>query len=218
MANRINKNLRWVKRQLDLAKMTDVLEEEILDVMSKAELEIMERTGSVKQTDVITFNDGVAPVPPVDQSQGIYAVPAGVDRIVYVECPSTWTRPLILTEDPKTYDDIKKANIAGTQPLVALVHNDLITFWPVPVDGETVTLYSFRTPKTDASEDQVEGTGDPILSFHWDMCLRKMALAELIGGDWIEKAEDEYNREAHHHIQETGAPIQIDHSSNRLGF
>ena len=218
MANRINKNLRWVKRQLDLAKAYDIIEEEILDAMSYAELEIMERTGSVKQTDMITFNSALPPVPPVNQGLGIYAFPVGVDRLVYIDAPTNWTRPMVLTEDFKTYDDIKKANINGNQPLVAFVQNALITFWPIPTDGEIITLHSFRTPKLDGSEAQVEGTGDPILSFHWDQTLRYMALATLIGGDWIKKAEEEYNREAHHHLSETGMPIQIDHSSRRLGF
>ena len=53
---------------------------------------------------------------------------------------------------------------------------------------------------------------------HWDFSLRYMALATLLGGAWEKKAQEEYDREAHHHIQESSAPIFIDHSSNRLGF
>lgn len=217
MANRINKNLRWVKRQLDLAKMSDVVEEEILDAMSYAELEIMERTGSVKLVSVVTFNSLLAPVAPVNQGLGIYAFPVGADRIVYMQTPPAWSRPLLVTEDPVVFDAIQKANIGGTQPLVAYVANNLITFWPLPTDGQTVTIFSFRIP-TDA-EQQVEGVGDPILTRHWDLVLRYMALNTLMPATkWHDLAEEEYNREAHHHIQETGAPIQVDHSSNRLGF
>jgi hypothetical protein len=210
MASRVNKNLRWVKRQIDRAGQTDVIEEEILDAMSYAELEIMERTGSVRQQDVITF-DLTGP-----HATGLYTFPSGVDRLVYIQCPATWTRPTILTEDAQTLDQIQKANISGTQPLVAYVSNSTIQFWPVPTSGETVTLFSFRTP-TDPAEQQTEG-GDPILSRHWDYALRYMALATLIGGEWVARAGAEYEREAHHHLRETGMPIQVDHSSNRLGF
>lgn len=216
MANRINRNLRWVKRQLDLAKATDILEEEILDAMSHAELDIMEQTGSVKNSTTITFDSTVTPVPPVDQSQGIYAFPVGADRINYLQYPDSWTRPLRMTEDPKVFDDIKKANIAGSQPLVAFVYADLIQFWPIPTDGETITFYYGVTP-TDA-QAQVEGTGDPILSKHWDLCLRYRALSILIGGDWEDKYQKEYLKEAHHHLQNTGEPLLIDHSTRRLGF
>jgi hypothetical protein len=211
VAKRINANLRWVKRQLDLAHATDILEEEILDAMSAAELEICERSGSVKQTDIITFDL----VPPL-HNLGIYALPPGSDRIVYIAFPVTWVRPMILTDDPMVFDNIQKGNVAGNEPLVVLIWNGQMQFWPVPTTGDSVTIYSYRAP-TD-SELQVEGTGDPILSRHWDFSLRYMALATLIGGDWIKRAQEEYDREAHHHIQESSSPILLDHSSNRLGF
>ena len=207
---RINRNLRWVKRQCDLAGHTDILEEEILDALSSAELEICERSGSVKQTDLITFDL----VPPHDT--GVYALPSGSDRIVYIAYPPNWERPMILTNDPMVLDNIKKGNVGGNTPLVVLVWKEELTFWPIPTTVETITVYSYRTP-TDA-EVQVEGVGDPILSRHWDPSLRYMALATLLAGDWVQRADTEYNREAHHHIQESSAPILLDHSSNRLGF
>jgi hypothetical protein len=211
VAKRINANLRWVKRQLDLAGHTDILEEEILDAMSAAELEICERSGSVKQIDTLTFD-----LTPPLHNLGIYALPPGSDRIVYIAYPPTWVRPMILTDDPMVFDDIQKGNIGGNAPIVVLIWNDQMHFWPVPTTGESITVYSYRTPTT--AEIQVEGVGDPVVSRHWDFSLRYMALATLVGGDWIDRANKEYDREAHHHIQESSAPILLDHSSNRLGF
>ena len=211
--NRINRNLRWVKRQLDLAGPSDYVEEEILDAMTQVEREILERTGCVKQSDTVVF-DAVG-----SHAQGIYAFPAGMGRLVYAECPSSWFYSLTLTENVKTYDEIKKANVLGTQPLVCLIRNSTLTFWPVPVSGESIILYSFRAPKADDSEAQVEGTGDPILPSSWDVVLRLKALALLDpGGNWVDRAEVEYARTAHRQIQESGVPLQVDHSSRKLGF
>jgi len=211
--SRINRNLRWVKRQCDLVGRTDIIEPEILDAMSFAELEICERTGTVKQVDVVTFDS----TPPHDL--GIYDLPVGSDRIVYIAYPDTWVRPMILTNDPMILDNIMKGNVGGNSPLVALVWNGQMRFWPIPINGEQITIYSIRTPKNDMSENQVEGTGDPIVSRHWDLTLRYMTLATLLADPkWIAIADAEYNKEAHHHVQESGAPLLIDHSSNRLGF
>jgi hypothetical protein len=97
-------------------------------------------------------------------------------------------------------------------------YNDHLYFWPVPVTGEQITIYSQSMP-TDA-QLQVEGTGDPILSRHWDLCLRYGALS-IITSDpkWRSQFDAEFRQEAQNHIQENrGAPIQVDHSINRLGF
>jgi hypothetical protein len=101
---------------------------------------------------------------------------------------------------------------------VCMQMNENLMFWPVPTVGDSVTVYSQAQPATPYS--MTEGTGDPNVSWHWDLTLRYGALSQLLGpgNAWEKKFQEEYDKEAHHHIQQSGAPLVVDHSSNRLGF
>jgi hypothetical protein len=201
-----------VKRQLDLAGVTSVLEEEVLDAMSQAELDVMEITGDVRDITDITFDS----TPPHDT--GVYPLSATQHRVYYIATPSKWSQNLILTNDANVFEEKKQSNPTGTQPLVCLQINDELHFWPVPTNGDTVTVYSIAQPATPYS--QVEGAGDPIVSWHWDEYLRYGALSRLLsaGNPWEDKAKKAFDREAHVHVQQSGAPLLVDHASRRLGF
>lgn len=211
MANRINRNLRWVKRQLDLAGLKDVLEEEILDAMSAVELEALSRSAHVKDKTAITFDS----TPPHDAGQ--YVLGATQGRVLEVVPPTTWTKPLLLTNSIEKYEEVKAEITTGEQPEVVLAMNGSLYFWPVGTDGDIVTVYSI---KSTGAYSQTEGTGDPSLDWGWDTVLRYGALATLLGpgNKWEKKYEDEFNRAAHGAIQASGEPLLIDHSSRKLGF
>lgn len=208
MADRTNKNLFWVKRKLDLAGLTDVLPEEIVDAMNQVELDIAEKCGVLKSINPITFEPGAHP-------DGVYDSPAGVNRILRIEQPTSWSSKIILTNDVDRFVTYKELNSTASSdhPLIVLAWAGKLRFWPVPQEG-SVTLYSLDSPTT----DQTEGTGDPTVSKSWDRVLRYGALADLLGGDWEKKYKDAFNEEMHSHIQESGAPLLVDHSSRRLGF
>ena len=159
--------------------------------------------------------------PPHDS--GIYLTPVEMGRPFYISVPTNWTVPLIFTNDPMVYDQIKAAQLTGIQPKVCMLYNDKLYFWPVGLVGDVVTFYtSVFTTDSDDTAGMVEG-GDPVLSKHWDTVLRLGAMDELMIGEksydvWHKAYTDAYNQEAHNHIQEAGVPLQVDHSSNRLGF
>lgn len=209
MANRVNRNLRWVKRQLDLAGLKDVLEEEILDAMSACEQEILERTGHVIDKTAITF-DSITP-----HDTGEYVLTAAQGRVLNVIPPTAWTKELTLTNSITDFEAAKAELQSGEQPEVVLQMNGSLFFWPIGADGDIVTVYSIKAV---APYTQVEGTGDPVLAWGWDKTLRYGALSNLIGGPWNEKYEDEYKTQAHSSIQQSGAPLLIDNSNRRLGF
>lgn len=211
MADRINRNLRWVKRKLDQAGMTDVIEPEILDAMSRVELKIMERSGVVKRKDSITFDS----TPPHDAGQ--YSFNAGIHRLLVAECPSTWVKELKITNDPSVFVQLKAENPEGTQPVVVLAMNDQLYFWPIPVNGQSISLYSIAQPATEYG--QAEGSGDPSVDWHWDTVLRLGALADITGREEDEaRFKRELLDELHRQIQQASAPLEIDHSIRRLGF
>lgn len=212
MASRINTNLRWVKRKLDMMQFP-VVEEEILDAFNRVQLDIMERTGSVKETFIITL-DGIATT---------FPTPAEMGRPFFISQPINWNQPLQFTNDPSIFDYIAKGNTNGQQPTIVMLYNDQLVFNVPGTSGDVLTFYTSVFP-TDAqdSANMVEG-GNPILSKHWDTVLRLGALDDLLVLDksypQIHAAFTEaYNQEAHNHIQEGGVPMLIDHSSNRLGF
>jgi len=211
VANRINRNLRWVKRQLDKAGLADVLEEEILDAMSGVELEILGRTGSIIDKTALTF-DSTAP-----HDTGQYVLGATQGSVLTVAPPATWSKTLTLTNSIEQYEALKAEIISGEQPEIVLQMNGSLYFWPVGVDGDIVTIYSIATK---GAYSQVEGAGDPTVDWGWDQTLRYGALSRLLppGNPWEKKYEDEYKTQAHTAIQQSGAPLLVDHSSNRLGF
>lgn len=195
-----------------MAGVSGVLEEEILDAMSLAELHAMEETGHLKDYMDITFDS----TPPHDEGQ--YILTQSMGGTFYITTPANWSRVPLLTSDTKTYEDIKREAPSGTQPLVVLQRADSLYFWPVPADGDSVRVYA--TAGTGGMYHLVEGTADPLLGWSWDNYLRFQALANLLpaGNPWEKKAEDAYKKAAQTHIQDSGAPILIDHTTRRLGF
>lgn len=211
MANRINRNLRWVKRQLDLAGLKDVLEEEILDAMSSVEKECLERTGTLIDKTTITFNS----TPPHDA--GEYVLGTSQGRVLQIVPYSTWSKPLKLTNSIEDFERIKDQITSGTQPEVVLAMNGSLFFWPIPVNSESVVVYSI---KDTAAYSLTEGSGDPSLDWGWDNTLRYGALSNLLppGNPWEKKYKDEFDTQSHRSVQRAGVPLLIDSSSRRLGF
>lgn len=204
MANRINKNLRWVKRQLDLAKLTDVLEEEIIDAFNRVEDEIAEVYGALKSTKAITL-DGV--------TESFTISP--LEHVTSLTYPSTYSMMPEWTADEEKYNDVKRQITTGTSPRIVLIRGGSAYFWPMGTSGDVITLFGFALPTT----DQVEGTGDPAADRHWDMAYRYGALHHLIGGDWTQKYKDEMASQGHSTFVADG-PVTIgkNDSMRKLGF
>jgi hypothetical protein len=216
MADRINLNLRWVQRKLERLGITDVLPQEILNQMSLVELDIMERTGSVRYKGTLTFDvDDTDTDHP--HSQGIYKVPTTAHRITLIVPPLEWKNPFRLTNDAYLFEELKAAVTTGTTPQICLNMNDSLYFWPIGTPGDIVTIYAIAQPATEYG--QAEGSGDPTVSWHWDEVIRWSTLAMFTEDPKHFKiAQDAYDKEAHVHIMESSSPNIIDHSSRTIGF
>lgn len=211
MANRINKNLRWVVRQLNRVGITDVLEEEVLDAMNIIEAQLLKHMIPLKAITPLTFDTAGF------HAAGIYDKPAATDHIMHIGVPSDWSHDIEVTYSEARYHEVMNEMQDGTEPHICLIFNNKLYFYPIPTSG-SVTLYS--STMQGASTIQVEGTGDPIIGTEWDLALRYGALSILLPESplWKAKYDEERQRAMHGSIQEAGVPLTVEHGSTRIGF
>lgn len=201
--NRVNKNLRWIERELAKAGEHNILESEILDALNASEVDVCQEWGAIKSQEDLSLI--------ADQDE--YTLPPGTHLILEREEPSTWTKRLGFTSDPTEFVEFKKRYTNGTQPLMALFFAGKLTFHPAPTAAATLPLWLIGVPVTPMKED-----GDPSVSEDWDFALRYGALSRLIGGDWFDKFQHEAAKRGTRLADQQVSGHRIQHSSRRLGF
>ena len=215
MANRNNKNLHYVMRRLDEVKFPPILEDEVMDIMDTIQYELCDRYGALQGSVTIPIlssnTTGVYPLGETISAVFYY----NVGRVITYVRPTSWKNQLVFTSDPVVFAEAKaRYTTTSTEPIIALMWNKNIEFWPVPTVTVSLVLYCWKLPYVTI----VEGTADPVIDAKWDSALTFGTLADIIGGPWGKQYEEEAIRQAN--LMQVRGPdgFTCDTKFSRLGF
>ncbi len=166
-----------------------------------------------------------------------YTIDEQIYKIKEIEEPSTWNSRLTVIHDANRWVDLKNGTgSSGTDyvsdrnnlnvvlnlgtitvhptPLFIHVFANQIEFYPAPKTMEPITLFLYLYPDELTLDDD-----DPNLPLAWDRCLRYGILADMLGGGWQTKFDDELSDQKHQAIKSTIKDVSRTESRyDKVGF
>jgi len=201
---RVDHLLDQIKRILRGLDQRAFTPDDILDALTESERNLCRKGNALRSEAELTTLAGVAK----------YNV-AGLVAVIAARPPARWSEPLTVVSNDGVWADLKTRGFSGSFPLYIRGFAETIHFLPAPsIAGEKVELDLAHYP----SSVRLEPGTDPEVTMGWEPALKMGALAELLGGAYIEAAERALALAVSQHSDVVKGVPQRDHWSRTLGF
>jgi len=201
---RVDYLLDSIKRILRGLEVTRFSPDDILDALTEGERQLCREGLALRETTELTTLAGVA----------AYGV-AGLIAITDIRPPKRWTEKLTVVENKEVWKDALTREISCGFPILVRPYAETVEFLPTPVvAGEKVSLDYARYPRV----ARLEPGTDPEVTMGWEPALKVAAMAELLGGDYVQAAARARELAATKHGNVLKGVPTRDHWSRTLGF